>query len=85
MKRIYDNCCGIDVHKKLLVACFIHGNKQEIREFGTTVDLSDRIAVLENGTVADCGSHAELMERCAAYRDIYSSQIKQTEEVACNE
>lgn len=36
MKRIYDNCCGIDVHKKLLVACFIRGKEQEIREFGAT-------------------------------------------------
>lgn len=36
MKKIYDNCCGIDVHKKLMVACFIHGRKQEIREFGAT-------------------------------------------------
>lgn len=36
MKKIYDNCCGIDVHKKLLVACFIHGREQEVREFGAT-------------------------------------------------
>ncbi len=36
MKKIYDKCCGIDVHKKLMVACFVHGNKQEIREFGAT-------------------------------------------------
>lgn len=36
MRKIYDNCCGIDVHKKLLVACFIHGGKQEVREFGAT-------------------------------------------------
>jgi transposase len=36
MKKIYDNCCGIDVHKKIMVACFIHGKKQEIREFGAT-------------------------------------------------
>ena len=21
MKRVYDKCCGIDVHKKLIVAC----------------------------------------------------------------
>lgn len=45
MKTIYDNCCGIDVHKKLMVACFIHGKKQEIREFGATtrelLELSD--------------------------------------------
>lgn len=36
MKKVYDNCCGIDVHKKLMVACFIHGKDQEIREFGAT-------------------------------------------------
>jgi len=36
MERIYDNCCGIDVHKKLIVACLRKGNKQEIREFGAT-------------------------------------------------
>lgn len=36
MKRVYDNCCGIDVHKKLIVACFVHGRKQEVREFGAT-------------------------------------------------
>ena len=36
MKKIYDKCCGIDVHKKLLVACFLHGKQKEIREFGAT-------------------------------------------------
>ncbi len=36
MNKVYDNCCGIDVHKKLMVACFIHGCKQEVREFGAT-------------------------------------------------
>lgn len=36
MKKVYDKCCGIDVHKKLMVACFIHGRKQEVREFGAT-------------------------------------------------
>ena len=42
MKKVYDKCCGIDVHKKLTVACFIHGNEQEVREFGaTTRELLD--------------------------------------------
>ena len=31
-----DNCCGIDVHKKLIVACLRKGKKHEIREFGAT-------------------------------------------------
>lgn len=38
MQRVYERCCGIDVHKKIIVACFRSGNKQETREFGTTTD-----------------------------------------------
>ncbi len=48
MEKVYDNCCGIDVHKKLMVACFIHGKEQEVREFGATtrelLELADWLA-----------------------------------------
>ncbi len=37
---------------------------------------ADRIAVIENGTINDCGTHEYLLENSATYRDIYSSQIK---------
>ena len=30
MEKVYDKCCGIDVHKKLIIACFKKGNQQEI-------------------------------------------------------
>ncbi len=36
MDKFYDICCGIDVHKKLIVACLRKGNKNVIREFGAT-------------------------------------------------
>ena len=50
MERIYDNCCGIDVHKKLMVACFIHGREQEIREYGaTTRELLEMADWLQQG------------------------------------
>ena len=62
----------------------------EERFAGTTVIMiaqriasvrhADRIAVIENGTVVDCAPHDVLLERCAAYRDIYSSQMKNTVE-----
>ena len=32
----YRWCCGIDVHKKVIVACLVNGGEQELREFGTT-------------------------------------------------
>ena len=36
MEKVYDICCGIDVHKKLIVACLKSGSKQEIRQTGAT-------------------------------------------------
>lgn len=36
MDKVYDICCGIDVHKKLIVACLRKGNRHELREFGAT-------------------------------------------------
>ena len=36
---------------------------------------ADRIAVLENGRIAACGSHEELLRTSAVYRDIYQSQM----------
>ncbi len=57
------------------------------REYGGTTKIiiaqriasvkdADRIAVIENGRLAACGSHDELMENSAIYRDIYDSQLK---------
>lgn len=63
MERVYDNCCGIDVHKKLIVACFRKGNKQEIREFGaTTRELMEMADWLKGG---NCQMAA--MESTASY------------------
>lgn len=36
MDKVYERCCGIDVHKKVIVACFKCGNQQDIRRLGTT-------------------------------------------------
>lgn len=44
MDRVYERCCGIDVHKKIVVACFRCGRKQELREFGTTTKELLRLA-----------------------------------------
>lgn len=40
-----------------------------------SVRRADRIAVLENGSIAACGTHAELMKTCKTYQDIYDSQL----------
>lgn len=63
MEKIYDKCCGIDVHKKLIVACFKCGSRQEIREFGaTTRELLEMADWLKEG-----GCMMAAMESTASY------------------
>ena len=63
MDKIYDKCCGIDVHKKLIVACFRRGNKQEVREFGaTTRELLSMVDWLKEN-----GCQIAAMESTASY------------------
>lgn len=45
-----------------------------------SVRRADRIVVLENGRVAACGTHEELMGSCKVYQDIYHSQIGEGDE-----
>jgi subfamily B ATP-binding cassette protein MsbA len=41
----------------------------------STVRRADRIVVLENGTIADIGSHEELMQKLGTYRRLYDLQF----------
>lgn len=41
---------------------------------------ADRIVVLEDGRIAACGTHEELMKNCPAYQDIYDSQMGEEEQ-----
>ena len=36
MQIVHDRCCGLDVHKKSVVACVISPESQQTRTFGTT-------------------------------------------------
>ena len=63
MDKVYDICCGIDVHKKLIVACLRKGNKHEIREFGaTTRELLEMADWLKKN-----GCQMAAMESTASY------------------
>ncbi|MFF9349252.1 ABC transporter ATP-binding protein [Streptomyces sp. NPDC014734] len=46
----------------------------------STLRLADRIALLEDGTVGDTGTHDELMARSAAYRDLFACAAPDDEE-----
>jgi transposase len=51
MKPIYDRCCGLDVHKKTVVACRLMPEGKQTRTFGTMTDqlLELRKWLLEAG------------------------------------
>lgn len=63
MDKVYDICCGIDVHKKLIVACLRNGNKSAIREFGATT--RELLSLADWLKESDCKMIA--MESTASY------------------
>lgn len=63
MEILYDKCCGVDVHKKLIVACFKRGRKKEVREYGaSTRELLELADWLKDG-----GCEMVAMESTASY------------------
>jgi len=59
----YERCCGLDVHKDLIVACFRDGSKNTIRDFGaTSKELQELAQWLEN---VDC--EMTVMESTGSY------------------
>ena len=63
MDVIYERCCGIDVHKNMVMACIFVKRKKEIRKFGTmTDDIMELILWLKE---TDCQIVA--MESTGAY------------------
>lgn len=43
-----------------------------------TLDLADRILVMNEGRIADLGTHGELMGRCDLYRRLYQIHLRQS-------
>ena len=56
MQVIHERCCGLDVHKKTVVACAVTPDGQQVRSFGTTTRelraLADWLAAREVTHVA---------------------------------
>jgi ABC-type multidrug transport system ATPase subunit len=48
----------------------------------STVRAADLILVLQNGRLVDTGTHEELLESSAVYRDIHASQLAEPDEIA---
>jgi transposase len=74
MEVVYPRCCGLDIHKKLVVACLITPGddgapRKEVRTFGT---MTDDLLVLADWLV-DAGCTHVAMESTGVYwRPIYN-------------
>jgi hypothetical protein len=47
--------------------------------------LADRVAMLAGGTIAHVGTHAELLERVPAYRELLSGELDPERELGEDE
>lgn len=69
MQTVHERCCGIDVHKKLIVACLKNGKTAELRKFDT---LTQNIKELGNWLVEN-GCQIAAMESTGSYwKPIYN-------------
>lgn len=50
-----------------------------VSQRASSLKHADKILVLEDGEIADQGTHEELLTRCEVYREIYESQFKKGE------
>ena len=74
MRIIYKRCCGLDVHKKVIVACLLmleaDGElRQEIRKFGTMTE--DLLALLDWLQQAGC-THVAMESTGVYWKPIYN-------------
>ncbi len=52
MQTVHERCCGLDVHKKTVVACVLTSTRRETRTFGTmTSELMELVEWLEQERV----------------------------------
>lgn len=74
MKVLYERCCGLDVHKKTVVACLLTPDpgghrQQEIRTFGTMTE--DLLTLADWLVVAGC-THVAMESTGVYWKPIYN-------------
>ncbi len=69
MQVVHERCCGLDVHKRVIVACILAGRQRTIRSFGTmTEDLEAMAAWLEECAV----THVAMESTGVFWKPIYN-------------
>lgn len=69
MEVVYSHCCGLDVHKKTVVACIITPETKEIRTFSTMTD--DLISMVDWIKTKGC-THVAMESTGSYWKPIYN-------------
>ncbi|MGC8605565.1 MAG: IS110 family transposase [Desulfomonilaceae bacterium] len=69
MQIVYERCCGLDIHKKLVVGCSITPEGKEIKTFGTTT--KEIFALLDWVTAKGC-THVAMESTGVYWKPIYN-------------
>ncbi len=82
-----DSASALDFATDAALRKAIHGMKENptvfiVSQRASSIQHADQIIVLDDGQVAGVGTHAQLIESCETYQEIYYSQF--SKEVAAN-
>jgi transposase len=69
MDVLYDCCCGIDVHARMLVACLNKGGRKETRTYSTMTD--DLLRLLDWLSAAGC-THVAIESTGVYWRPVFN-------------
>ncbi|GAB6174777.1 hypothetical protein JCM15765_42550 [Paradesulfitobacterium aromaticivorans] len=69
MDVMYTHCCGLDVHKKSVVACTLTPEGKEIRTFST---MTDELISLVDWLKTKCCTHVAMESTASYWKPIYN-------------
>ena len=69
MRPIYERCCGLDVHKKTVVACRITPEETQTRTFGT---MTDELVRLRGWLLAAGVTHVAMESSGVYWKPVYN-------------
>jgi transposase len=69
MQVVYERCCGLDVHKKTVVACVITDEGRQIRSFGT---LTSQVLELSDWLSQHAVTHVAMESTGVYWKPIYN-------------
>src|ERR1700674_134028 len=74
MDAIYERCCGLDIHKRTVVACLIvpgagRQSRKEIRTFGT---MTDDLLTLADWLAAESVTHVAMESTGVFWKPLFN-------------